>query len=163
MRAGEADDRAAREWLGKWVELMVLGPTVEFLLFLFIFSFSYYVSFLFWIPNLNLRPFMSFTFKLDVHISILYFIIFIYYTHFHSYNIFFFFSFFSKFLNFPLGLKFYFWTLIYFFSHDFYIMSQNAHHIKSSMIHILVAFMLLIICFYIGCSHVMMHKGQTHI
>jgi hypothetical protein len=42
-------------------------------------------------------------------------------------------------------------------------LSQNAHKIKSSMIHILVAFMLLIICFfYIGCSHVMMHKGQTH-
>jgi uncharacterized membrane protein len=34
---------------------------------------------------------------------------------------------------------------------------------KTSMIHILVAFMLLIICFYLGCSHVMMHKGQTHI
>jgi hypothetical protein len=29
--------------------------------------------------------------------------------------------------------------------------------------HIFVAFMLLIICFCIGCSHVMMHKGQTHI
>jgi hypothetical protein len=34
---------------------------------------------------------------------------------------------------------------------------------KTSMIHNLVAFMLLIICFYIGCSHVMIHKGQTHI
>jgi hypothetical protein len=31
------------------------------------------------------------------------------------------------------------------------------------MIHILVAFMLLIIYFYIKCLHVMMHKGQTHI
>jgi hypothetical protein len=30
------------------------------------------------------------------------------------------------------------------------------------MMHIFVAFMVLIICFsfYIGCSHVMMHKGQ---
>jgi hypothetical protein len=29
--------------------------------------------------------------------------------------------------------------------------------------HILVAFILLVICFYIGCSHVMMHKGNTYI
>jgi hypothetical protein len=33
---------------------------------------------------------------------------------------------------------------------------------KTGMIHILVAFMILIICFYLGCSHVMMHKGQIH-
>jgi hypothetical protein len=49
---------------------------------------------------------MSFTFKLDIHIPILYFV----YIHFHSYNIFLL-LFFSKFLNFPLGLKFYFFGL----------------------------------------------------
>jgi hypothetical protein len=52
---------------------------------------------------------------------------------------------------------------MYFFSYDI-LCGQKMHTtMKNSMIHILVAFMLLTICFYIGCSHVMMHKGQTHI
>jgi hypothetical protein len=35
---------------------------------------------------------------------------------------------------------------------------------KTNMMHNLVAFILLIICFYIWFSHVMMHKGQfSHI
>ena len=56
--------------------------------------------------------------------------------------------------NFPLGV------LIYFFSSDLLCGYKMHTTMKTNMIHILVAFMLLIICFYIECSHVMMHKGQ---
>jgi hypothetical protein len=55
------------------------------------------------------------------------------------------------------------WDFNIFLSYDF-LYGHNMHtKMKTSMIHILVAFILLIICFYIGCSHVMMHKSQTHI
>jgi hypothetical protein len=66
---------------------------------------------------------MSFTFELDVHIQIIYFIIYpfiLIFTH----IIFFLFSF-SKFLDLPLGLKFpFFWTLIFSLSHYFYIVTK---------------------------------------
>jgi uncharacterized membrane protein len=41
--------------------------------------------------------------------------------------------------------------------------SQDAHKNENQHDTYFVAFMLLIICFYLGCTHVMMHKGQTQI
>jgi hypothetical protein len=69
------------------------------------------------------------------------------------------FLFFSKFLEFLLDSRFPF-ELIYFLSLYYYFFCHKMHtKIRTSMIHNLVAFMLLIICFYLGCTHVMMHKG----
>jgi uncharacterized membrane protein (DUF106 family) len=45
-----------------------------------------------------------------------------------------------------------------------FILSQNAHVIKSSMMHKLMAYiLLLIICFWIWCSHVRISGFNTHI
>jgi hypothetical protein len=60
--------------------------------------------------------------------------------YFYLYNIFFFS--FSKLLNFPLDLKFYF-ELLYISFHMIFILSQNAHKIKSSMMHNLVAYIII--------------------